>query len=147
MRSKPAKPNRLCQREKLSLVELLKAMTLLALVGMAVLKIMQLSESSFSKGRTQLSIQQKNQTITAFINDDFKNQLLAEQTTVATYETMAMPADFRGNHILNLVTIFDNGSQFAFAAPKCLLVNEAEPTLGYFNFAADCQMVGGKTIA
>ena len=61
-------------------------MTLLALVGMAVLKIMQLSESSFSKGRTQLSIQQKNQTITAFINDDFKNQLLAEQTTVATYK-------------------------------------------------------------
>ena len=58
-----------------------------------------------------------------------------------------MPADFRGNHILNLATIFDNGSQFAFAAPKCLLVNAAEPTLGYFNFAADCQMVGGKTIA
>ena len=146
MRSKPTQPNRLYQREKLSLVELLKAMTLLALVSMAGLKIMQLSESSFSKGRTQLSIQQKNQAITAFINDDFKNQLLAEQTTVATYETMAMPADFRGNHILNLATIFDNGFQFAFAAPKCLLVNEAEPTLGYFNFAADCQLLAARPL-
>ena len=90
--SKLAKPNRFFEREGLSLVELLMAMTLLALISMAGLKIMQLSESSFSEGRTQLTIQQKNQAITAFINDDFKNQLLAEQTTVATYEKMAMPA-------------------------------------------------------
>ena len=83
--SKLAKPNRFFEREGLSLVKLLMAMTLLALISMAGLKIMQLSESSFSEGRTQLSIQQKNQAITAFMNDDFKNQLLAEQTTVATY--------------------------------------------------------------
>ena len=70
---KPAKPNRLIQPKGLSLVELMMAMTLLALISMASLKIMQLSESSFSEGRTQLSIQQKNQAITAFINDDFKN--------------------------------------------------------------------------
>ena len=114
---------------------------------MASLKIMQLSESSFSEGRTQLSIEQKNQAITAFINDDFKNQLLAEQTTAATYENMAMPADLHGDHILNLATIFGNGSRFAFAVPKCVLVDQAEPTLGYFTFAADCHMIGGKTIA
>ena len=78
MTMKPAKPNRLIQPEGLSLVELMMAMTLLALISMASLKIMQLSESSFSEGRTQLSIEQKNQAITAFINDDFKNQLLAE---------------------------------------------------------------------
>ena len=30
----------------------------------------------------------------------------AEQTTVATYESMAMPADLRGDHILNLATNF-----------------------------------------
>ena len=72
---------------------------------------------------------------------------MAEQTTNATYENMAMPADLRGDHILNLATIFGNGSRFAFAAPKCVLVNQAEPTLGYFTFAADCHMIGGKTIA
>ena len=58
-----------------------------------------------------------------------------------------MLADLRGDHILNLATIFSNGSRFAFAAPKCVLVNQAEPTLGYFTFAADCHMIGGKTIA
>ena len=147
MTMKPAKPNRLIQPEGLSLVELMMAMTLLALISMASLKILQLSESSFSEGRTQLSIQQKNQAITAFINDDFKNQLLAEQTTAATYENMAMPANLRGDHILNLATIFGNGSRFAFAVPKCVLVDQAEPTLGYFTFAADCHMIGGKTIA
>jgi prepilin-type N-terminal cleavage/methylation domain-containing protein len=144
---KPAKPNRLYQREGLSLVELLMAMTLLALISMAGLKIMQPSESSFSEGRTQLTIQQKNQAITAFINDDFKNRRLAEQTTAATYENMAMPADLRGDQILNLATIFGNGSRFAFAAPKCVLVDQAQLALGYFTFAADCHMVGGKTIA
>lgn len=147
MTSKPAKPNRLYQCEGLSLVELLMAMTLLALISMAGLKIMQLSDSSFSEGQTQLTIQQKNQVITASINDDFKSQLLAEQTTIATYENMAMPADLRGDHILNLTTIFGNGSRLAFAAPKCVLVNQAEPTLGYFTFAADCHMIGSKTIA
>ena len=58
-----------------------------------------------------------------------------------------MLADLRGDHILNLATIFGNGSRFAFAAPKCVLVDQAEPTLGYFTFAADYHMVGGKTIA
>ena len=116
MTSKPAKPsklaksNRFLEREGLSLVKLLMAMTLLALISVAGLKIMQLSESSFSEGRTQLTIQQKNQAITAFIKDDFKNQLLAEQTTIAAYENMAMPADLRGDHILNLATIFGNGA-------------------------------------
>jgi len=143
---KTAKPNRLIQPEGLSLVELMMAMTLLALISMASLKIMQLSESSFSEGRTQLSIQQKNQAITAFINDDFKNQLLAEQTTAATYENMAMPADLRGDHILNLATIFGNGSRFAFAVPKCVLVDQAEPTLGYFTFAADCHRLAAKRL-
>jgi prepilin-type N-terminal cleavage/methylation domain-containing protein len=56
---KQAKPKHHCQREGLSLVELMIAMTLLALISVAGLKIMQLSESSFSQGRTQLNIQQK----------------------------------------------------------------------------------------
>jgi hypothetical protein len=39
------------------------AMTLLALVSVVGLQIMQLSETSFTQGRTQLNIQQKNQAI------------------------------------------------------------------------------------
>jgi hypothetical protein len=144
---KPAKPNRLYQFEGLSLFKLLMAMTLLALLSMASLKIMQLGESGFSGGRIQLTIQQKNHAVTTFINDDFNNQLLVEQTTVATGENMAMSADFRGDHILNLATVFGNGSHFAFAVAECVLVNQAEPTLGYFTFVADCHMVSGKTIA
>ena len=110
-------------------------MTLLALISMAGLKIMQLNESSFSEGRTQLMIQQKNQAITPFIKDDFKNQLLAEQTTIATFKNMEMPTDLCGNHILNLATI---------AAPNCVLINQAEPTLGYFTPAHQSQIDVGK---
>ena len=42
-----------------SLVELMIAMTLLALVSVVGLQIMQLSETNFTQGRTQLNIQQK----------------------------------------------------------------------------------------
>ncbi|MDA9132475.1 hypothetical protein N9K58_04345 [Alphaproteobacteria bacterium] len=79
MTIKQAKPKHYCQREGLSIVELMIAMTLLALISVAGLKIMQLSESSFSQGRMQLNIQQKNQAITAFINDDFKNLVMGQR--------------------------------------------------------------------
>lgn len=61
-----------------SLVELMIAMTLLALASVVGLQIMQLSETSFTQGRTQLNIQQKNQAISAFIKDDFKNETLGD---------------------------------------------------------------------
>gem|GEM_PF-1822962 len=54
------------------------AMTLLALASVVGLQIMQLSETSFTQGRTQLNIQQKNQAISAFIKDDFKNETLGD---------------------------------------------------------------------
>jgi prepilin-type N-terminal cleavage/methylation domain-containing protein len=68
-----------------SLVELMIAMTLLALVSVVGLQIMQLSETSFTQGRTQLNIQQKNQAISAFIKDDFKNETLGETSTPIIY--------------------------------------------------------------
>ncbi len=75
-----------------SLVELMIAMTLLALVSVVGLQIMQLSETSFTQGRTQLNIQQKNQAISAFIKDDFKNETLGETSTPIIYRhKTAMP--------------------------------------------------------
>lgn len=54
------------------------AMTLLALASVVGLQIIQLSETSFKQGRIQLNIQQKNQAISAFIKDDFKNETLGD---------------------------------------------------------------------
>ena len=147
MTIKQAKPKHHCQREGLSLVELMIAMTLLALISVAGLKIMQLSESSFSQGRTQLNIQQKNQAITAFINDDFKNQALANTERPVTYDNAAMPADLRGDHKLDLATIFGNGSRFSFTSPKCVLLADAKPKERSFTFAPDCHVVGRQIIA
>lgn len=147
MTIKQAKPKHHCQREGLSIVELMIAMTLLALISVAGLKIMQLSESSFSQGRTQLNIQQKNQAITAFINDDFKNQALANTERPVTYDNAAMPADLRGDHKLDLATIFGNGSRFSFTSPKCVLLADAKPKERSFTFAPDCHVVGRQIIA
>ena len=89
----------------------------------------------FSQGRTQLNIQQKNQAITAFINDDFKNQALANTERPVTYDNAAMPADLRGDHKLDLATIFGNGSRFSFTSPKCVLLADAKPKERSFTFA------------
>ena len=55
----------------LSIVELMVALTLLAIVSIAGLQIMQMSQSSFFAGRSSLATQQKNQAIASFINRDF----------------------------------------------------------------------------
>ena len=89
-----------------SFVELMIAMTLLALVKVVGLQIMQLSETSFTQGRTQLNIQQKNRAISAFIKDDFKNETLGETSTPIIYRNTAMPGDLQGDYQLNLATIF-----------------------------------------
>ena len=81
------------------------------------------------------------------INDDFKNQALANTERPVTYDNAAMPADLRGDHKLDLATIFGNGSRFSFTSPKCVLLADAKPKERSFTFAPDCHVVGRQIIA
>jgi hypothetical protein len=58
-----------------------------------------------------------------------------------------MPADLRGDHKLDLATIFGNGSRFSFTSPKCVLLADAKPKERSFTFAPDCHVVGRQIIA
>jgi len=135
------------QAAGLSIVELMIALTLLALVSIAGLQVLQFSQSSFSEGRAVLSTQQKNQAIAAYINQDFRNGKLPENNQPIDYVNGAMPTDLRADHKLKLLTIFGNGSRFAQLQPKCVLLADANLTNRQFTFRADCHVIAGRTIA
>ena len=135
------------QAAGLSIVELMIALTLLALVSIAGLQVLQFSQSSFSEGRAVLSAQQKNQAIAAYINQDFRNGKLPENNQPVDYVNGAMPTDLRADHKLKLLTIFGNGSRSAQLQPKCVLLADANLTNRQFTFRADCHVIAGKTIA
>lgn len=131
----------------ISIIKLLVALLLLAMVSVAGLKIMQTSKSSFTEGQQALTNQQKSQAIAAFIKEDFNNNQLAETELPVTYTNTAMPADLKENVSLKLATVFGNGSRFSMSAAKCVLLAPADPANRLFTFAADCQIVGQQTIA
>ena len=123
------------------------ALTLLALVSIAGLQVMQLSQQSFSEGRSALGSQQKNQAIAAFINQDFKSKILVNSPEAITYVNDAMPADLRAGPGLKLATLFGTGSRFDQLVPKCVLVAPTDLIRNQIAFQADCHNVDGKTIA
>ena len=129
------------------LADLMTAMTLLALVSIVGLRVMQLSETTFTEGRIQPNIQQKNQAIRTFIKHAFKNKTLSETRTPIIYRNTAMPGDLQGDHQLNPETIFGKGHRFAFTIPKCVHLDDVVASQGYSSFAADCQVVASETIA
>ncbi len=90
----------------ISIIKLLVALLLLAMVSVAGLKIMQTSKSSFTEGQQALTNQQKSQAIAAFIKEDFNNNQLAETELPVTYTNTAMPADLKENVSLKLATVF-----------------------------------------
>jgi prepilin-type N-terminal cleavage/methylation domain-containing protein len=59
------------QQPALSLVELLVALTILALLSTAGLKMFQSTQTSFVDGRTSLVKAKRNEAIAAFIYNDF----------------------------------------------------------------------------
>jgi hypothetical protein len=126
---------------------LMVALTLLAIVSIAGLQIMQMSQSSFSAGRSSLATQQKNQAITAFINQDFGAGMLPETAAPQPYVNPAMPTDLRSGDGLTLATVFGNASRFDVTAPKCILTTAAKPEQRQVTFRADCHSIAGQTLA
>ena len=131
----------------LSLVELLVALTILALLSTAGLKMFQSTQESFVDGRTSLAKAKRNEAIAAFIYGDFISNALAMSDEPQLYTNGAMPADLQAAEKLAVATIFGIGSRFQFAAPKCALTQNADPDIGVVRFPADCITYAQTTIA
>lgn len=131
----------------LSLVELLVALTVLALLSTAGLKMFQSTQDSFVEGRTSLAKAKRNEAIAAFIYGDFISRALPMSDEPRLYTNGAMPADLQAAEKLAVATIFGTSSRFQFAAPKCALTQDADPDIGVVRFPASCFTYAQATIA
>jgi prepilin-type N-terminal cleavage/methylation domain-containing protein len=85
----------------LSLIELLVALTILALLSTAGLKMFQSTQTSFVDGRTSLVKAKRNEAIAAFIYNDFVDKALPPTTAPRLYVNNQMPDDLKAAEKLN----------------------------------------------
>ena len=102
----------------LSLIELLVALTILALLSTAGLKMFQSTQTSFVDGRTSLVEAKRNEAIAAFIYHDFADKALPPTTAPRLYVNNQMPDDLKAAEKLAVATIFGTGSRFQFATHR-----------------------------
>ena len=126
----------------LSLIELLVALTILALLSTAGLKMFQSTQASFVDGRTSLVKAKRSEAIAAFIYNDFVDKVLPPTTVPRLYVNSQMPDDLQAAAKLAVATILGTGSRFQFTEPKCRLSRDADPDLGNVSFPADCMRFG-----
>ena len=75
----------------LSLIELLVALTILALLSTAGLKMFQSTQTSFVNGRTSLAKAKRDESIAAFSYNDFVDKALPPTTVPRLYDDSQMP--------------------------------------------------------
>ena len=134
-------------QQALSLIELLVALTILALLSTAGLKMFQSTQTSFVDGRTSLVKAKRNEAIAAFIYNDFVDKALPPTTAPRLYVNSQIPDGLQAAEKLAVATIFGTGSRFQFAAPKCRLSRDANPDLGNVSSPVDCMRFGQTTFA
>jgi hypothetical protein len=111
----------------LSLIDLLMALTTLALLSEAGLKMFQSTQTSFVDGRTRLLKAKRNEAIAAFICNDFVDKSLPPTTAPRLYVNNQMIDDLQADEKLAVATIFGTGSRFQFGAPKMQIVAGRRP--------------------
>ena len=79
----------------LSLIELLVALTILALLSTAGMKMFRSTQTSFVDGRTSLVKAKRNEAIAAFICNDFVDKALPPTTAPRLYVNSQMPDDLQ----------------------------------------------------
>jgi hypothetical protein len=110
----------------LSFIELLVALTVLALLSTAGLKMFQSTQTSFVDGRTSPVKAKRIGAIAAFIYNDFVDKELLPSDAPRLYVNSQMPADLQAAEKLAVAAIFETTSRFQFAAPKCRLSRDAK---------------------
>ncbi len=131
----------------LSLIELLVALPILALLSRAGLKMFQSTQTSFVDGRISLLKAKRNDAIAAFIYNDFVDKALPPSTAPRLYVNSQMPDGLQAAEKLAVAVIFGTGSRFQFAAPKCRLPRDAGPDPGNVSSPSDCMRFGQTTFA
>ena len=102
----------------LSLIELLVALTILALLSRGRLKMFQSTQTSFVDDRTSLVKAKRNEAIATLICNDFVDKALPPTAAPRLYVNSQMKDDLQAAEKLAVATIFGTGSRFQFATHR-----------------------------
>lgn len=122
----------------MSLVELLVSVTLLAMVSIAAVQLLDMTESTLIGEQGNLSSQRKSEAVSAFIYKDFINGTLSDSTTPQIYSNSEMQDDLQDGSSISIATLFGSVARFNGVAPRCALTNDADLQAGTFTFKPDC---------
>ena len=124
-----------------TLVELMVALSLMALAATAAFQVMTLAETTLFKSRAELTNQQREEAVGSYIYEDF----LADNVTIMAADnysnTGALPTDLAAT-TMTIVPVFGVGSRYDNASPTCSLTTATDVAAGTFSFAADCNARG-----
>lgn len=136
-----------CARSGFSTIELLVALSLFAVISVAAIQFVSQNKISLLEGRNELTTQQKNAAIAAFIYDDFRSDRLSDRLQSVVYINTAMPQDLQDAPPLVVNTVFGNGSRYSGTEAKCKLVSDAIIPLSTISIEKNCKDAAGFNIA
>ena len=130
----------------MSLVEILVAVALLAVISTSVLQFLTVTETTLFDERKKQTTHQRNAAIGEFIHADFQLNTLSDNASSMDYSNAAMPSDLQAGGAIKLVPVFGNTDRFDRLAPKCALLADADIGNRTFTFRQDCHTQNGATI-
>lgn len=130
--------------EAASLVEILMAVSLMAITAIGVFQIMAFTETQLIQSRNALESRKGEEQLLSYVYDDFLESSLADTLTPALYDNDAVAVED-----LRVVTVFGQQSRYqaGLTIPKCRTIALTSETVGTVSFPADCVVTpeGGGT--
>lgn len=131
-------------REAASLVEILMAVSLMAITAVGVFQVLAFTETQLIQSRNVLEARKGEEQLLSYVYDDFLESNLADTLTPALYDNDAVALED-----LRVVTVFGQQSRYqaGFTMPKCRTIALTSETVGTVSSPADCVVTpeGGGT--
>ena len=130
--------------EAASLVEILMAVSLMAITAIGVFQVLAFTETQLIQSRNELESRKGEEQLLSYVYDDFLETSLADTLTPALYDNDSVALED-----LRVVTVFGQQSRYqaGLTTPKCRTTAVTNETVGTVSFPANCVVTpeGGGT--
>ena len=130
--------------EAASLVEILMAVSLMAITALGVFQILAFTETQLIQSRNDLGVRKGEAQALSYVYDDFLESQLADNLTAELYDN-----DSVSEQDLRIATVLGTQSRYqaGLSAAKCTTTVLTNETVGTVSFASDCVLTpeGGGT--